>query len=411
MYLDSGATSQKPKCVMAALNHYYESSANVHRGAYALAERATEAFESARESVARLIGARSPREVIFTSGATEAINLVANSWGSANLGPGDRVVLTAMEHHSNLVPWQLAAQRTGAELLYARVTPGGELDVEHMESLITPATKLVAFTHISNTLGCINPVRRLADAAHAVGALVLLDACQSVPHLPVDVEALGVDWLAASGHKMCGPTGVGFLWGRGEVLDAMPPWKGGGEMIKEVTLEGSSYAEVPARFEAGTPPIAQAVGLGAACDYLLGIGMERVAAYERELASHLWGALAAVDGLRLYGPPPGRAPRAALVAFNDTQEGVYPADIALLLDADGYAVRAGHHCAQPLHEALGAPFGSARASLSFYNTRAEVDGFVSALREELEMLRAGEGCVFDPDDPEACFCSSSRMRS
>mmetsp|Transcript_64652 Transcript_64652/g.192631 ORF Transcript_64652/g.192631 Transcript_64652/m.192631 type:complete len:572 (+) Transcript_64652:79-1794(+) len=412
VYLDSAATSQKPACVLAALTHYYESSANVHRGAHALAERATEAFEAARESVARLIGARSANEVVFTSGATEAINLVAGSWGISNLGPGDRVVLTEMEHHSNLVPWQLVAQRTGAELAFARVARRGELDVEHMESLITPRTRLVTLAHVSNTLGCVNPVRRIAATAHRAGALVLLDACQSVPHLPVDVQDLGADWIAASGHKMCGPTGVGFLWGREELLRQMPPWKGGGEMIKEVTLEGSTFADVPARFEAGTPPIAQAVGLGAACEYLLRVGMDRIAAYEHQLSERLWEAVASVDGLRLYGPPPRQGgKRAALVAFNDTQEDVYPVDIALLLDADGCAVRAGHHCAQPLHKTLDAPFGSVRASLSFYNTPEDVDRFARVLRESLEMLRSGEGCVFDPDDPEACFCSSSRMRS
>mmetsp|Transcript_20419 Transcript_20419/g.47779 ORF Transcript_20419/g.47779 Transcript_20419/m.47779 type:complete len:533 (+) Transcript_20419:52-1650(+) len=412
VYLDSAATSQKPRCVLDALNHYYETSANVHRGAYSMAERATEAFEAARDSVARLIGASSPLEVVFTSGATDAINLVVGSWGVANLGTGDEVVLTSMEHHSNLVPWQLAALRTGLVLKYARITQDGELDVEHLESLLTARTKLVAFTHVSNVLGCINPVRRIAEAAHRVGARVLLDACQSVPHLPMNVQELGVDWIAASGHKMCAPTGIGFLWGPQDLLRQMPPWKGGGEMIEQVTFEGSTYADIPARFEAGTPPIAQAIGLGRACEYLMSIGMDRIEAYERELSQHLWDSMASIEGLRLYGPPPALAERAALVAFNDTREGVYPADIALTVDSDGYAIRAGHHCAQPLHsQVLGEPFGTARVSLSFYNTHADVDGFVSSLRENLEMLRAGEGCVFDPENPEACYCSSARMRS
>jgi len=267
---------------------------------------------------------------------------------------------------------------------------------------------MVAFCHVSNTLGCINPVKEMAAAAHAVGAKVLLDACQSVPHLKIDVADLGVDFLVASSHKMYGPTGVGFLWGRPEILEAMPPWKGGGEMIKEVHMDRSFYADVPARFEAGTPPIAQAVGLGAACDYMLRLGMDRIEAYERELSEYLWQAMSRVPGLRLYGPPRDRC---ALVAFNDQDLEVYPQDVAGVLDMDGIAIRAGHHCAQPLHRALGATYGSARVSCAFYTTKEEIDRFVEALEDALETVRSGEGCVFDPDDPEACNCSSSRMRS
>mmetsp|Transcript_22211 Transcript_22211/g.40874 ORF Transcript_22211/g.40874 Transcript_22211/m.40874 type:complete len:539 (-) Transcript_22211:152-1768(-) len=410
VYFDNGATSQKPRCVLDAMQRYYESAANVHRGLHVLAEQATEAFEMARESVARFVNAKSQDEIVFTSGATEAINLVANTWGVANLHEGDEVILTCMEHHSNIVPWQLLAQRTGARLRFAGITPDGELDVEQLESLVTSKTRLISLMHVSNVLGCVNPVARVVKTARSAGALVLLDACQSVPHMPVDVQELGVDFLVASGHKMCGPTGIGFLWGREEVLRAMPPWKGGGEMIKVVTLEASTYADIPARFEAGTPPIAEAVGLGAACDYLMRIGMERISAYEAELASHLWHSLAAIPGLKLYGPAPEKG-RAALVAFTDTEPDIYAADLALLVDEEGYAIRAGHHCAQPLHSILGAEFGTARASLAFYNTFEEVDGFVQAVRESLEMLRAGEGCVFDPENPDACYCSSDRMRS
>ncbi|CAE7550458.1 SLC12A5 [Symbiodinium pilosum] len=410
IYLDSGATSQKPTCVLRALTEYYEHSANVHRGAYALAERATEAFEHARSSVATLIGAGSAQEIVFTSGATDAINLVAESWGSQNLGPGDEVLITVMEHHSNIVPWQLATQRTGATLKYVGITEEGTLDMEEFHRLLSPQTKMVAFVHISNTLGCINPVKEIAEAAHAVGSKVLLDACQSVPHLKIDVQDLGIDFLVASSHKMYGPTGVGFLWGRPEILEAMPPWKGGGEMIKEVHMDMSFYADVPARFEAGTPPIAQAVGLGVACDYLLELGMDKVEAYEQSLARYLWESLSAVPGLRLYGPP-ASAGRAALVAFNDTEPDIYPQDVAGVLDVDGVAIRAGHHCAQPLHRALEATYGSARVSCAFYNTKQEIDKFVKSLTEALETVRAGEGCVFDPDDPESCNCSSGRMRS
>lgn len=410
-YLDSAATSQKPKPMVDALEHYYAGAANVHRGAYELSASTTEAFEAARATVGQFIGATSPEEVIFTSGATEAINLVAASWGGKFLQTGDEIVLTVMEHHSNIVPWQLAAQKTGATIRYAQLTNDGELDLQHLKSLLTPRTKLVALTHVSNTLGCINPIHEVSTAAHQVGARVLLDACQSVPHIPINVAELGVDWIVGSGHKMCGPTGIGFLWGQLSLLREMPPWKGGGEMIKEVFLETSTFADVPARFEAGTPPIAQAIGLGAACKYLMHLDMRRIESYEKHLAEHLWNSLEAIEGLKLYGPPPRKGNRSALVAFNDTSDDVYPADVATLLDSDGFAIRSGHHCAQPLHRILGATYGSARASLAFYNTIQDIDRFVDSLKENLEMLRSGEGCMFDPDDPDSCYCGSQRMRS
>lgn len=393
VYLDSAATSQKPRVVLDALTEYYESkNANVHRGAHALATRATEAYEGARASVATLVGAPAAEEIVFTRGATEAINLVANTWGVANLGPGDEIVSSCLEHHSNMVPWQLVAQRTGCTVKYARLDASGErLDVEHLESLITERTKLVAVAHVSNALGCINPVERIVAAAKGRSggrAVVLLDACQSVPHMPVDVKALGVDFLAASGHKMCGPTGIGFLWGRADLLRAMPPWQGGGEMIDEVTLEGSTYADIPGRFEAGTPPIAQAVGMGAAAEYLMKVGMDNVERHEHALAAYLYTSLARIDGLRLYGPPPGEdgSGRAALVAFNDVGGGVHASDLAFFCDRDGVAIRAGHHCTQPLHRELGAA-GSGRASLYLYNTEADVDALVASLTENLAMLR------------------------
>jgi len=411
-YLDTAATSQKPQAVLDAIGRYYSHSANVHRGTYAMAAKATEEYEDARKSIAKFIGAL-PEEVVFTSGATDAINLVAQSWGIANIELGDEIITTAMEHHSNMVPWQLLAKRCGAVVKYVRFGSTGELDLQHFKSLLTPLTKLVAVTHISNTLGCINPVSAIVDAAHRIGALVLLDACQSAPHLKLDVASLGVDFLVASGHKMYGPTGVGFLWARREVLEGMPPWKGGGEMIKEVSLdaEKTTFADIPARFEAGTPPIAQAIGMGAACEYLMSIGMERIEAYERHLANYLWQALSEIEDLQLYGPPPSRG-RAALLSFNDASgEEVYPVDIAVAVGEDGFCIRAGRHCAHPVHQALGKRFGSARVSLGIYNTTDDIDRFARSLRENLEMLRDGEGCTFDPEDPDACFCSSDRARS
>lgn len=377
VYLDSAATSQKPRSVLSAMDQYYErDNSNVHRGAHALSARATDAYEAARDAVARFVRAPSRREIVFTRGATEAINLVAATWGSQNIGAGDEIVLTVAEHHANIVPWQLLAERVGATVRYAQLDPAtGGVDVEHLLGLLGPRTKLVAFAHVSNVLGSVAPVRRIADAAAAVGARTLLDACQSVPHMPTDVSQLGVDFLVASAHKMCGPTGIGFLWGRLELLEAMPPYQSGGEMIDEVTLDGSTFAPPPGRFEAGTPAIAEAVGLGAAVEFLEGLGMEAVEAYELQLGAHLHERLSALPGVRVLGPPAG-VPRAALAAF--VVDGVHANDLATFVDQDGIAIRAGHHCAQPLHAALGLS-SSARASLYCYSTAEEVHALVESI--------------------------------
>ncbi|CBJ27325.1 Cysteine desulfurase [Ectocarpus siliculosus] len=391
VYLDSAATSQKPKVVMDVLRDYYErDNANVHRGAHQLSIRATEAYEAAREKVGAFVNAETSREIVFTRGATEAINLVAQTWGLDNLAAGDEIVTTVMEHHSNMVPWQLLAERTGAVLKFAQIREDMSLDLDHMKSLITDKTKLVAVVHASNALGGVNPVSEIAEAAHAVGAKVLVDGCQSVPNMPVDVQTLGVDWLVASGHKMCGPTGIGFLWGRMSVLETMRPWQGGGEMIDQVYFDHSTFAEPPARFEAGTPAIAQAVGLGAACDYLSSIGMENGAAYEHEMSKYLWERLSEVEGLDFYGPPPNASGdnRNPLLAFNSRD--VHAHDLSFFMDQEGVAIRAGHHCTQALHRQLGAA-GSLRASLYIYNTKDDVDQFIEALRSTLDMFKAMDG--------------------
>jgi len=385
VYLDSAATSQKPAVVLDAMQqHQQMDNANVHRGAHLLSVRSTEAYEGARDKIARFVNAASRQEIVFTRGATEAINLVAQSWGRANLREGDEVVLSVMEHHSNLVPWQMLKEELGIELRFAKIDDDECLDLDHLRSLLSPRTKLVSIAHVSNTLGCVNPVDEVIEAARQVGARVLLDACQSVPHMPVDVQALGCDFLVASGHKMGGPTGIGFLYGRLDLLEEMPPWQGGGEMIQDVFLERSTFAPPPSRFEAGTPAITQAIGLGAAVDYLSEIGMAAVEEYEHELGTYLYSRLSEVPGLRLYGPDPRKGrPRAALCAFN--HETVHAADLATFLDQDGFAIRAGHHCTQPLHRSLGAA-GSARASLYVYNTREEIDAFVEALEATLTMF-------------------------
>mmetsp|Transcript_13882 Transcript_13882/g.35996 ORF Transcript_13882/g.35996 Transcript_13882/m.35996 type:complete len:459 (+) Transcript_13882:28-1404(+) len=377
VYLDSAATSQKPWTVLRAMETYYErDNANVHRGAHALSARATDAYEAARDAVARLVRAPSRREIVFTRGATEAINLVAATWGTQNVAAGDEIVITVAEHHANIVPWQLLAQRVGATVRFARLDAAtGGVDVEHLLSLIGPRTKLVAFAHVSNVLGSIAPVRRIADAAAAVGARTLLDACQSVPHMPIDVAELGVDFLVASAHKMCGPTGIGFLWGKLELLESMPPYQSGGEMIDEVTVDGSTFAPPPGRFEAGTPAIAEAVGLRAAVEFLEGLGLEAVEGYEMQLGAYLHERLSALPGVRVLGPPAG-VPRAALATF--TVDGVHANDLATFVDQDGIAIRAGHHCAQPLHAALGLT-SSARASLYCYSTQKEVDTLVESI--------------------------------
>lgn len=376
-YLDSAASSQKPASVIDALSDYYgRYNANVHRGVYHLSEQATEALEQARRKIARFIGAGSPREVIFTRNTTESINLVAHSWGRANLRPGDRILLSEMEHHSNLVPWQIIAAATGAELDFIPLDSLGRLALDDLPTLLTERTRLVAITHMSNVLGTINPVAEIAAAARAVGALVLVDGAQSVPHFAVDVRALGIDFLAFSGHKMCGPTGIGVLWGRKQLLQAMPPFLGGGSMIKTVSLRQSTWADLPSKFEAGTPAIGEAIGLGYAVDYLSAVGMDAIHATEQQLTAYALERLQAIDGLQLYGPP--AAERGGVVAFN--LRDVHPHDVAAVLDRHGVAVRAGHHCCQPLMGILNAQ-ATARASFYLYTTPAEIDQLADALEQ------------------------------
>ncbi len=386
IYLDHAATSQKPRQVLEALQHYYaHDNANVHRGAHQLSARATEGFEAARGKAAAFIGAASPREIVFTRNASEAINLVARSWGEANLKPGDEIVLTVMEHHSNLVPWQLLAARTGCVLRHAGLTETGELDLEDLRSQINGRTKLVSLVQVSNTLGCLNPIEAIAPLAHAAGALLLVDACQSLAHLPVDVAQLDCDFLVASSHKLCGPTGMGFLWAREALLEAMPPFLGGGEMIQDVYLDHSSWAELPHKFEAGTPAIGEAIGMGGALDYLQGLGLDRIHAYEQQLTLQLFDRLGAIDGVRVLGPTPQQQPdRGALAAF--TVEGIHANDLAALLDSSGICIRSGHHCTQPLHRLYGIA-GSARASLSFTTTVEEIDRFAEELAGTIAFLR------------------------
>jgi cysteine desulfurase/selenocysteine lyase len=376
-FLDSASSSQKPEAVIAAQAAFYRTTnANVHRGVYQLSEQATYEFERARGRVASFINANSAREVIFTRNTTEAINLVAQSWGGSNLHPGDVILLSQMEHHSNIVPWQLLAKRTGATLRAIPIDRAGRLVLDDLDTLLQ-GVKLVAVTHVSNVLGTINPVQYLATKAHAVGALILVDGAQSVPHMPTDVQALGIDFLAFSGHKMLAPTGVGVLWGRRALLEAMPPFLGGGSMIKTVTIEVSTYADVPARFEAGTPMIGEAIALGHAIDYLDAIGMANVAAYEDSLGHYLLDQLVEVAGVTVYGPPIG-PDRAAMASF--TVDCAHPHDVAQVLDSEGVAVRAGHHCTQPLHVALDVP-STARASCYLYNTTQDIDRLVAGLRK------------------------------
>jgi cysteine desulfurase/selenocysteine lyase len=376
-FLDSAASSQKPRRVIDCLEDYYQRyNANVHRGIYRLSEEATFAFERARGKVARFINARSQREIVFVRNTTEAINLVARSWGDANLREGDRILLSIMEHHSNLVPWQMLAQRTGAKLEFLPIDGEGRLALDNLEVQLE-GVRLVAITQQSNVLGTINPVAEIAQRAHAVGALVLVDGAQSVPHMPVDVQALDIDFLAFSGHKMCGPTGIGVLWGRRAILEQMPPFLGGGSMIKVVGLHESTYADVPARFEAGTPAIAEAIALGEAVDFLQEIGMDRIYAHERELLGYALERLTEVEGLRVYGPTTTEM-RGGAVSF--TLEGVHPHDVAAVLDGEGIAVRAGHHCAQPLHAHYDIP-ATTRASFYLYNIPEEIDRLVAALHK------------------------------
>ncbi len=386
VYLDNAATSQKPQSVIDAMVHYYEcDNANVHRGIHTLSGRATAAYEGARDKVASFINAASRDEIVFTRNASEAINLVAYAWGLSNLEKGDEILLSVMEHHSNLVPWQMIAQRTGAVLKHVPLTDEQTFDFSAYRQLLGNKTKIVAINHVSNTLGCINPVAEVVAAAQQYGAKVLIDACQSVPHMPVDVQAMGCDWLVASGHKMCGPTGAGFLYGNLEVLKAMPPFLGGGEMIQDVGLSQSTYAELPHKFEAGTPAICEVITLGAAVDYLNKIGMDRISAYEHQLTAYLYEQITQVPKVKLYGPKPQAdgTGRAAIATF--TVEGVHAQDLSTFLDQSGIAIRSGHHCTQPLHHLLGVN-STARASLYFYNTPAEIDTFIVALKETIDFF-------------------------
>ncbi|OGT27807.1 MAG: cysteine desulfurase [Gammaproteobacteria bacterium RBG_16_66_13] len=375
IYLDSAATSQKPRPVIEAMSRFYEqTNANIHRGVHRLAEEATAAFEDARAEVARFIGAPSSRTIVFTRNTTEAINLVARSWGGANLKQGDVVVLTEMEHHSNLVPWQMLAAERGLRLEFIPVTPEGRLDLAGLPQLLGLRPRLVALAHMSNMLGTINPVAEIAEQAHQAGALVLIDAAQSVPHMAVDVGRLEADFLAFSAHKMCGPTGIGVLYAREDLLEAMPPFLGGGDMIKRVELRSFVANEIPYKFEAGTPAIAEAIGLREAIRFLDRVGLDSVHTHEQHLATHAIDRLEEVPGVKVYGPPAEE--RGGVVAF--TLEGIHPHDIAQLLDSEGVAVRAGHHCAMPVHQKFGIP-ASTRASFYLYNTLGEVDRLVEGL--------------------------------
>jgi cysteine desulfurase/selenocysteine lyase len=381
VYLDNAATTQKPRQVIDAVGSFYASgNANIHRGVHYLSERATGAFEEVRARVARFIGAASPAEIVFTSGTTAAINLVAQSWGRSALRPGDEVLVTAMEHHSNLVPWQILCEQTGATLRAVPVTDAGELDLEATDRLLGRRTRLFAFAHVSNVLGTINPVADLVARARAAGALTLVDGAQSVPHLPVDVRALGCDFFAFSGHKVYGPTGVGALYGRSALLEAMPPWQGGGSMIAAVGLTRSSYAPPPARFEAGTPPIAEVIGLGAAIDYVERIGLEAIGAWEDELLGRATEVVESVPGVTIVGRPRRRA---SVLSF--TVAGVHPHDVSAVLDDEGVAIRAGHHCAQPLMERLGVP-ATSRASFAFYNSMGDVEALARGLARVREVF-------------------------
>lgn len=382
IYLDNAASTQRPRQVIQAIVDTYEQHyANVHRGIHWLSDQSTDLFEQARRKVQEFIHAAAPEEIIFTRGTTEGINLVARSWGDANLQPGDEILLNEMEHHANIVPWQQAAERTGALIRWLPIGDDGQLRLDLLDSLLTERTRLVAVTAVSNVLGTINPVAEVIRRAHAAGALVLVDAAQSVPHQPLDVQQLGADFLAFSGHKMLGPSGVGVLYGRRELLEAMPPFLGGGSMIRRVRTDGFEPADLPAKFEAGTPPIVPAIGLGAAIDYLQNIGLEQIHAHEQHLVRLAHEALAAVPGIRFLGPGPEH--KAGIVSFTCQ---VHPHDVAQLLDKQGIAVRAGHHCTMPLHKRLGIN-ASTRASFYLYNTPAEVERLGTALAEVQQMMR------------------------
>lgn len=382
VYLDSTATSQKPLPVIEAMNDFYRrSNANIHRGVHTLAEESTAMYEGAREKIAQFVNAASSRQIIYTRNTTESINLVAYSWARANLKAGDLVILTEMEHHSNLVPWHMLQMECGIELEFIPVTEDGLLDLDAYRTLLTRGPKLVSFTHMSNVLGTVNPAAEIIRLAHEAGALTLVDGAQSVPHLPVDVQALDADFLAFSAHKMCGPTGIGALYGKADLLEAMPPFLGGGDMIREVKLRSFRPNSLPHKFEAGTPAIAEAVGFGAAVDYLSQLGMDAVAAHEHAITEYALERLEEIPGVKVFGPSADK--KGGVAAF--TLEGVHPHDVAQILDQDGIAVRAGHHCAQPLHEKFHIP-ATSRASFYIYNTRDEVDLLVNGIYKVKEMF-------------------------
>ena len=380
VYLDNAATSQKPQCVIDSEARYYaELNANIHRGVHALSQQATDAYEAARDTVRRFINAARREEIVFVRGTTEAINLVAASWGQ-RLQPGDEILITEMEHHSNIVPWQLLCERSGAVLRVAPIDDAGELMLDEFERLLGPRTRLVAVTHLSNALGTINAVKRIIELAHAKGVVVLIDGAQAAPHLEIDVQALDCDFYAFSGHKLYGPTGVGVLYGKAALLEAMPPYQGGGDMIREVTFAKTTFNDLPYKFEAGTPHIAGVIGLGTAIDYVSAIGFDAIAAHERELLAYATEQARAVSGLRLIGTARDKA---SILSF--VLDGVHPHDIGTILDGEGIAVRTGHHCAMPVMEHFHVP-ATVRASFALYNTRAEVDALLRAVRKVQEVF-------------------------
>lgn len=382
VYLDNAATSQKPKPVIDAIDQYYQNSnANVHRGIHALSDEATALYEEAREKVSGFINADTSRSVVFTKGTTESLNLVANAWGRKNLDPGDEILLSYMEHHSNIVPWQLVARDTGAQIRGIEMTEDGRLDLDHLSELLNEKTKIVAVTQMSNVLGTINPIAEISEMAHDAGALVVVDGAQGAAHMPTDVQGMGCDFYAFSGHKMCGPTGVGVLYGKYDILDEIYPFLGGGEMIEEVKLDSSTYKEPPWKFEAGTPNIAQVVGLGAAVDYLQSVGMGSILAHESDLINYTMHRLRYFDDITVYGPS---GQRGGIASF--TMQGTHPHDIATIVDQEGVALRAGHHCAQPLMRKLNVG-STARASVYFYNTTDEIDTFIQSLNKVREIFR------------------------
>ncbi|CAM4444905.1 MAG: Cysteine desulfurase SufS [Legionellaceae bacterium] len=381
VYFDNAATTQKPLCVIEAINHFYRAeNANIHRGIHLFSERATKSFEAVREKIKTFINAKESSEIIFVRGTTEAINLIAQSYARPNLKPGDEIIITAMEHHSNIVPWQLVCQQTGASLKIIPISETGELILDNYGALLTPRTKLLAVTHISNALGTINPVHEMIELAHQQGIPVLLDGAQAIAHLPIDVQQLNCDFYVFSGHKVYGPTGIGILYGKAELLRAMPPYHGGGDMISQVTFEKTIYKDIPYKFEAGTPPIAEVIGLGSAIDYLNNIGLVQIAAYENELLEYATKAMKEIPGIRIIG---NAQHKASIISF--TMDNIHPHDIGTILDHQGIAIRAGHHCAMPIMDFFNIP-ATARASFSLYNTKDEIDIFVEGLKKTKEIF-------------------------